>query len=314
MKTHIAIFLLLMFPAFADEVQKRRALNPGEIRAWQSPQDGQAKMKFLRCGIDAETMNEERIAKTTFPADENGVVKTEDSDGKELSPEKFQQLADEVAATLFLKKTMHLPTQATCCLTFCLMLDSCSVQENKPRRDNTSVLEEFEIDLSKIDLSGRVSSKNIPPTVNQWKAAPVGEISRAEVSFKKFKASDHTFKDCMIDGLEIHGMDGELPVEGSGEVTSMTVTWKGNQIELPRAAFRNAYYLFEGLYDSTSKNGTRVTLDANETKRFGSIRISPDGHMLIIEHDVENGAGSYGITWFIAEDGYLGRGFRFIGT
>lgn len=212
-------------------------------------------------------------------------------------------------------------TQAAYFLTFCVMLSSCSVQDQKPLRDrqasshsNTSVLEDFEIDLSKIDLSGRVSSKNIPPDVNQWKVAPAGEISRAVVNFKKFKAADHTFKDWKIDGMEIHGTDGQLPAEGSSEVTSMTVTWKGNQIELPREAFRNAYYLFEGLQDPGSKFSPVHTLGSGETTRLGTIRISPDGHMLIIEHDFENGAGSYGISWFIAEDGYIGRGFRFIGT
>lgn len=51
--------------------------------------------------IETRKINGELIVKTTFPAVEGEIVKSEDSSGKELSPELEKQMSEEVADKLF---------------------------------------------------------------------------------------------------------------------------------------------------------------------------------------------------------------------
>ena len=162
----------------------------------------------------------------------------------------------------------------------------------------------------------------MPKSCDDWPLAPEGEVSQIRVQFKEFNASEHVYHELELDGMEIHGMDGELPrvrLTKYFEVESMSITWKNQTITLPPDAYKNAFFLFEHDFAYGENNvpideRKLVIMDAHQIASNKMVHLSPNGKMLLIEHDVYNAAGSYGISWLIASDGYFGRFFRYIGS
>jgi|GEM_PF-5146847 len=211
------------------------------------------------------------------------------------------------------------------CLIPCLLLMSCASKKNDGLHKPFPHSEGW---LAWTETRGQVSHAKMPKSCDDWPLAPEGEFSQIRVQFKEFNASEHVHNELGLDGMEIHGMDGQLPIVRLAkyfEVENISITWKNQTITLPPDAYKNAFFLFEKEFprydeDSNCSIDERqlLVMDANQiANQIASqkmVSLSPNEKMLMIEHDVHNAAGSYGINWLIASDGYLGRFFRNIGS
>jgi hypothetical protein len=68
--------------------------DPWFIEQWTWPEEG-------GYSVERRTFDGKLIVRQIFPSDENGIVKTLDADGNEITEEKFMKLSNEVAELLF---------------------------------------------------------------------------------------------------------------------------------------------------------------------------------------------------------------------